>query len=179
MHTKIKERIRPSSTLYVAISTAKAVFDQLSNSTLWSSKKFYILGLFLFIFLAKGISQPTGNKKYLGEIPPGIQPQEFGTNPIPSDSIYVFGSVFSAAADELYYAVRLDEDWNAELWHTEYKKDRWTEPRPVALDEKFSDNDPFLSHDENRLYFMSNYAPDSDKPTERSDLWYSEKTGKS
>lgn len=132
-----------------------------------------------FIIQVQSFAQNNRSEKYLGETPPDTQPKEFGTNHISNDSTYVFGTVFSAEADELYYAVRLDEDWNAELWHTEYKNGKWTEPMRVALDDKYSYNDPFLSFDENQLYYMSDYNKGSDKPADKSDLWYSEKIGES
>lgn len=123
--------------------------------------------------------QNKNNKKYLGETPPGLIAKEFGESFISNDSIYVFGSAFTAAADEFYYAVRVDEKWNAELWQTKYNKGKWTTPKRINFNKKYSYNDPFLSDDQNRLYFMSNYAPNDDKPVEKSDLWYSKRIGES
>ncbi len=134
---------------------------------------------FCAITQIESLAQNKINEKYLGETPPSLTAKEFGKNIISNDSIYVFGSAFSTMADEFYYAVRIDEKWNAELWQTKYKNGKWTEPKRVNFNKNFSYNDPFLSKDQRRLYFMSNYTLGGDKPSDKSDLWYSRRIGES
>lgn len=131
--------------------------------------------LILLIFQIKVHGQSYKDKQYLAETPPGVIPKELGSHLIAPDTTYVFGSVFTERGDEMFYAVRVDEEWNAELWHTQLKNGKWSTPRRIPMNKKYSYNDPFLSQDEKRLYFMSNYAPNDQPPKSGSDLWYIEK----
>ncbi len=130
----------------------------------------YVIAFFTNLCL--GQSKTNKSLKYLNEKPPGITPKVFAPDIISTTEGYEFGSVFSKKADKFYYAVRLDEEWNAEILYTELKSGKWTKPEKLFPNDTFSCNDPFLSFDEKRLYFMS------DKKTKenigKSDLWYIE-----
>lgn len=113
---------------------------------------------------------------YLNQEPLGLTPEKFAAGLISTPDEYEFGSFLPADAQTFYYAVRLDKDWNAEIRYTQLKNGQWTKPKRVPLDGKYSYNDPLLSEDGNRLYFMSNHAEDGGAPTGDSDLWYAQKT---
>lgn len=114
----------------------------------------------------------------LNQEPPGLSPKVFAPDIISTKNEYEFGIAVSDNADKIYYAVRLDEEWNAEIRFTELKDGIRTKPAKLFPNDTFSCNDPFLSTDENRLYFMSNKAENSNNDSTDSDLWYIRKTEK-
>ncbi len=134
-----------------------------------------------FVVLLTGIlsaqSISDDNLSYINQKPPGLTPVKFAPDLISTSDEYEFGSAFTLKADKFYYAVKLDDDWNAEIRYTELQNGRWTKPVLLELNKKYSYNDPFLSKDENRLYFISNRALDGQGDKRNSDLWYIQKMG--
>lgn len=134
--------------------------------------------VFIFLIFLINVAVGQTNKRegsYLDQAPPGLTPQVFAAGLISTDDEYEFGSVFNKKANLFYYAVRLDEDWNAEIRYTKLINGRWSNPRRFPLDDTYSYNDPFFTRDENRLYFMSNRADDGNSPSKDSDLWFVQK----
>lgn len=114
--------------------------------------------------------------QYLGQEKPGKVPQVFAPNFI-SNEEYEFGSVFNAKGNEFYYGV--DVNGKSEIRYTKRKKGRWSKPIILLAHETYGYNDPFLSPDEQRLYFISKRAIDGQGPNrEDHDIWYVEKTKK-
>lgn len=141
------------------------------------TKSKIITSILLFSIAATACSQvDKGEYSYLNQDPPGLTPQIFAPGIISTEDEYEFGSVFSKNADAFYYAVRLDTNWNAEIRYSKLQEGQWTIPTRFPLDKEYSYNDPFLSRDGNRLYFMSNRAEDGGNPKEDSDLWYIKRT---
>ncbi len=136
----------------------------------------YVLTFFTKISTGQAVINDT--LLYLNQEPPGLVPKVFAPDIISTNTGYEFGIAVSENADKIYYAVRLDEEWNAEILYTELKNRIWTKPAKLFLNDTFSCNDPFLSVDENRLYFMSNKAENSNNDSTDSDLWYIRKTEK-
>ncbi len=56
---------------------------------------------------------------------------------------------------------------------------KWTESNKINFNNNYSYNDPFLSPDENKLYFISNMPLDGKSKEKDYDIWYSERNGKS
>lgn len=130
----------------------------------------------ILFFTLYAFGQTTkSNSEYFGQEPPGSTPELFAPGTISTENGYEFGSVFSEAADELYYAVRLNEDWKAEIRYSKFLDGKWTKPVRLALDKKYGYNDPFLFKDD-KLYFMSDRPVIKGKSAKDSDLWYLEKT---
>lgn len=122
------------------------------------------------------VRRPKLKGKYLGQKKPGKIPQIFAPNFI-SNEEYEFGSVFNAKGDEFYYGV--DVNGKPEIRYTKRKKGRWSKPVISLAHARYGYNDPFLSPDEQRLYFISKRALDGQGPNrEDHDIWYVEKTKK-
>lgn len=121
--------------------------------------------------------QGTGNLKYLDRDPPGVVPKLFAPGVVSKLDGYEFGSAFSKKGDEFYYAVRLDDNWKAEIRSVVLKDGVWTTPTKLPLESAYGYNDPFLSKDGNRLYFMSNRPKKENNNTKTTDLWYIERKG--
>ena len=109
---------------------------------------------------------------YLGQRPPGKTAKIFAPNFISTEE-YEFGSVFNKAGDEFYYGV--DLDGRNVIRFSKLEGNAWLKPKTILSHEKYGYNDPFLSPDENRLYFISNQAIDGQGETKDIDIWYVER----
>lgn len=105
---------------------------------------------------------------------PGDTPKIFAPNFISHDSISEYGSIFNKKVDTFYFAV--DHNGKADIRMSTLMKGAWSKPRIILQDPIYSFNDPFLSPDENRLYFISD-LPRNDADTLKDiDIWYAEIT---
>jgi Tol biopolymer transport system component len=109
--------------------------------------------------------------RYLGQSPPGMTPVVFAPGLVSLPDQHEFGSVFSRDGSTFYYGV--DKNGKAE---TRCLKTGWTSPQVILSDSIFSFNDPMLSPDENRLYFISDKSPVAGKKKDY-DIWYIQKEG--
>lgn len=110
---------------------------------------------------------------YLGQDPPGLTPKVFAPGIISKADEFEFGSVFSEDGTEFYYAV--DINGKPETRYTQLKSGQWTEPQKLLYHEQYSYNDPFLSPDEQKLYFISSQPLDGTGAKKDIDIWYVEK----
>jgi len=108
---------------------------------------------------------------YMGQKKPGMKPDKFAPNQISKSDKHEFGSVFSEDGTEFYYGV--DENGKAEIRFTKLENGVWTSPSPLITHERFSFNDPFLSPDENKLYYISDMPRDESAEPKDYDNWYS------
>ncbi len=111
------------------------------------------------------------NGLYLDDHTPGTTPMLFAPNFISVEE-YEFGSVFNSDMSEFYYGV--DVNGSSEI-RVSYRTDGgdWSVPEVLLSHESYGYNDPFLSPDDNRLYFISQRPLDgSDEPKEDHDIWY-------
>ena len=134
---------------------------------------FLFWGIMLLTFAC---STQEKKSSYFDQNPPGLEPQIFAPGKISLPDRYEFGSVFSPQADEFFFAVRVDEEWNAEIWFSKYNAQKWSTPARFGLDPRFSYNDSFVSADGQRLYFMSTRPIQDDGKVKDSDLWYVQKS---
>jgi hypothetical protein len=112
--------------------------------------------------------------KYLGQKPPGMTPEIFAPGLISTDG-REFGSVFSRDAKEFYYAVIVNK--KAEIRFAKLENGKWTDPVKLIVSEKYEYNDPFLSPDEKKLFFISDRALDGKGDKKDIDIWYVERNG--
>ncbi|MEL7001667.1 MAG: hypothetical protein AAFN93_02915 [Bacteroidota bacterium] len=118
-------------------------------------------------------------QSYLGQTPPDTIPIIFAPNLISLPDRYEFGSVFSKDGTEFYFGVDTNFSQQVagrlEIWFTELKDGVWSAPKVLLTHPTFTHNDPMLSPDESRLYFISNRPITGDQPKD-IDLWYVERT---
>ena len=105
---------------------------------------------------------------YLGRRDPGSVPELLSPHFI-STKEHEFGSVFSNDGKEFYFGVEMEE--GAEIKYSELKSGVWSPPNRLSDSITFTHNDPFLSPNEQRLYFIG-------KKDEDYDIWYSERMKK-
>ncbi len=120
-------------------------------------------------------SQTTLGQKYLGQPVPTSIPALFAPGLVSTNGRTEFGSVFSKDGNTFYYAI--EPNGKAEIYTSRFVNNTWTKPEVVLVHEKYGYNDPFLSPDEKRLYFISTRALDGKGDPKDYDIWYVEKKG--
>ena len=112
---------------------------------------------------------------YLKQPPPGLTPELFAPGLVSKADEREFGAVFSEDGREFFYAV--DVNGKAEIRHTKQDGARWKPPQPLIDHDQYGYNDPFLSPDEQRLYFISDQPLSGVGPPKDIDIWYAEREG--
>ncbi len=113
--------------------------------------------------------------QYIDDKLPGLSPQVFATGLVSEQNRFEFGSVFSPDGKEFYYAVI--KKGKESIWGMRYKNGKWTKPAVVIEENYAGFNDPFLSPDGNRLYYISKYREEENHNRTDHDIWYSERKG--
>ncbi|MEO1654087.1 MAG: ankyrin repeat domain-containing protein [Bacteroidota bacterium] len=113
---------------------------------------------------------------YMGQNPPGKMPKLFAPNFISTEESE-FGSIFNAEGNAFYYAV--DMFGRNEIRFSRKVGNQWTSPETILSHDRYGFNDPFLSNDENRLYFISKRALDGQGDLKDVDIWYVQREGES
>lgn len=111
--------------------------------------------------------------KYLQQTPPSLTPEVFAPNLISTKEEYEFGSVFNKDATEFYYGVNVNG--RDEIRYSRLTGESWSEPKTLLEYSAYVYNDPFLSPDENRLYFISTRTMDGKGEPKDYDIWYVER----
>lgn len=119
----------------------------------------------------------TEQLQYLAQKPPGSTPEVFAPDLISKTSESEFGSVFNNDATAFFYGV--DSNGRTEIRFTELIGSKWSEPKTLLAHAKYGFNDPFLSPDENRLYFISQRNLAGNGVKRDHDIWYVERVGDS
>lgn len=107
-----------------------------------------------------------------GQSAPGTESQVFAKGIVSIDTVAEFGSTFSKDLTEFFYAIER-KSGKAE---THYRKNGRSVP--LLVHETYSYNDPMLSPDEKRLYFISDQPLDGTGPKKDFDIWYVERQKK-
>jgi hypothetical protein len=107
--------------------------------------------------------------KYMGQEPPKTRPKLFAPNFISTEE-QEFGAVFNADGTEFYYGV--DVNGKNEIRYSKMQGKQWTKPQILLSHERYGYNDPFLSNDEQQLYFISKRALDGKGALKDVDIWY-------
>lgn len=110
--------------------------------------------------------------EYMGQKPPGVKPEIFAPNFISTEESE-FGSVFNKEGSEFYYGV--DMGGRNEIRYSQRIEEEWSKPSVILDHDRYGYNDPFLSNDEKRLYFISGQTLDGSGENKDIDIWYVEK----
>ena len=129
--------------------------------------------LLLTVFITSCGPKTEETLKYLKQKTPSSVPEIFAPNVISMESEYEFGSIFNEDATAFFYGV--DVGGKSEIRYSELLGNTWSDPKTILVDERYGYNDPFLSPDENRLYFISRMAKDGSGGLENHDIWYVER----
>ncbi|RAW02420.1 hypothetical protein DQQ10_06445 [Pseudochryseolinea flava] len=115
------------------------------------------------------------DQKYFNETTPGTTPAIFAPRKISTPEIFEFGAVFSDDQHEFYYSTEIDG--KAETWVMEFAAGEWSTPSKVLTHETYSFNDPMLTPDGKKLFFISNRTLTGTGPKKDYDIWYIERDG--
>ena len=120
------------------------------------------------------IAQHAGTQ-YFGQGPPGVSSSVFAPGIISLPDRVEFGSIYSKKGDEFYYAI--DVNGKAEIRFMKFENDQWSKPVQLIVHDEYSYNDPFLTPDEKRLFFISDQAASGEGAKKDYDIWYIERKG--
>lgn len=109
---------------------------------------------------------------YMEESVPDSIPKMFAPNFISTEE-QEFGAVFNSRGTEFYFGV--DTGGTNEIRYSKMVNNQWSKPETLLAHEDYGYNDPFLSNDEKRLYFISKRAFDGVGKPKDVDIWYIQK----
>ncbi len=129
-----------------------------------------LLGLALLLSPSERAHATHDPNAYLGLDLPGLEPEVFAPGVISMPDAYEYGSVFTEDGLELFFGVNVGE--RAEIRSTRWLDGKWTTPSVVLGNPRYTFGDPFLSVDEDRLYFISNRPlKEETSPPKDFDIW--------
>ena len=111
---------------------------------------------------------------FMGQTDPACKAQIFANNFISTEESE-FGSVFNKDNTAFFYAVDVDGNGRNEIRYSELMGNKWSQPKTILTHETYGYNDPFLSPDEQRLYFISKRPLDGKGAMKDFDIWYVER----
>jgi hypothetical protein len=111
--------------------------------------------------------------KYFNQVPPGTTPAVFAPGKISTEGQFEFGAIFSKDWSEFYYAVAING--KAETRMMKFENGSWTSPVTILSHNVYSYNDPFLTPDEKRLFFISDRPLNDQGQKKDYDIWYVER----
>jgi hypothetical protein len=130
--------------------------------------------LWCFLIFLTACSQEVDERlKYLAQIAPTMKPEIFAPGLISKSTESEFGSVFNKNGTVFYYGV--DINGRTEIKQSQLIGEQWSDPKTILSNEKYGFNDPFLSPDETRLYFISERTLDGLGAKKDHDIWYVQK----
>ncbi|HSQ34946.1 MAG TPA: ankyrin repeat domain-containing protein [Candidatus Binatia bacterium] len=131
------------------------------------------------MLVAKGadkesLVEPVLEGDYLGQKTPGLVPERFAPGVVSTEKNEL-NSVFSADGGEFYFAVQT----GPMTWVIKVMKrvnNRWSKPEPAQFSGQFSDVDPFITADGQKLFFCSNRPLDKKGAAKKDfDIWMAER----
>jgi hypothetical protein len=118
--------------------------------------------------------------KYFNEVVPGTTPKVFAEGRVSTTEEFEFGAVFSNDRTEFYYGVVINGKAETRMMKfnaVSSGQGSWTKPQKILVHDVYSYNDPFLTPDNKKLFFISDRALDGKGPKKDYDIWYVERVG--
>jgi hypothetical protein len=138
--------------------------------TIAMKKNKYIAIALGFIFcLTKSYAQPP-DPKYFNELPPGTTPKIFAPGKVSRENEFEFGAIFSNNNNEFFYGVEINGKTETRMM--KFENESWRQPVKILSHEVYSYNDPFLTPDNKRLFFISDRSLSGTGPKKDYDIWY-------
>jgi hypothetical protein len=127
-----------------------------------------------FLVCTAGADAQKADPKYFNEPPPGTMPAIFAPGKVSMPDQFEFGAVFSKDRNEFYYGVEINGKAETRLMEFDSNRD-WSSPKAILIHTVYSYNDPFLTPDEKKLFFISDRPLDGQGPKKDYDIWYIER----
>lgn len=135
-----------------------------------------IKALFLLVGILIHITQTDAQQTdptYFNEEPPGLIPKIFAPGQISTKNEFEFGAVFSNDRKEFYYGVYANG--KAETRMMKFENGNWSAPAKILIHDSYSYNDPFLTPDNQKLFFISDQPLSRTGPKKDYDIWFIER----
>jgi len=113
---------------------------------------------------------------YFNQATPGKESEVFAPGVVSIDGIAEFGSTYSKDANEFFFAIERTRG-KAETHYMKRNGNTWSKATPLLVHDRYSYNDPMLSPDQQRLYFISDQPLSGSGPKNDFDIWYVERNG--
>src|SRR5690606_20606858 len=130
-------------------------------------------GFIVLVTVFTCFSETQETFKYLNQSPLSLTPMIFAPDIISKHDQHEFGSVFSEDGTEFFFGV--DINGKAEIRYTKLKDSIWIHPEVIISHDTYSYNDPFLSPEEDKLYYISDMPLENNGNKKDYDIWYSVK----
>lgn len=124
----------------------------------------------LFFFFTLSTYCLAQNWQYLGQTPPSTIPKEFAPELIKEEFRVEFGSTFSKDGTEFFFSVQ--SNGYADILYMKYDGANWSAPKVIFQAPNYGLNDPMLSPDEQRLYFISQMPNQANDGIADHDIYY-------
>lgn len=138
-----------------------------------STSNYFLWCCLLQLLMISCVNKVDNSLKYYKQEPPSLTPEIFAPGIISIDGRFEFGSVFSKDGTEFFFGV--DTLGKAETRFSKLVGDQWTTPKTIISHDSFSRNDPFLSPNEQELYFISNQLENEEDTLNDINIWYVKK----
>ena len=144
------------------------------NIIFYTALLFILLNSYSF---AQNDKWPVLKGPYLGQKPPGMTPEVFAPG-IVSQKGHQAKLFFTADGLEAVYDNRDPANKNHFIWMRSNRK-VWSEPVIISFSTEYINNEPFMSPDGKRMFFVSN-RPDNPggEAGKTPDIWMSWKSGR-
>jgi hypothetical protein len=100
---------------------------------------------------------------YLGQDPPGLVPEIFAPGIISDPAFVEYSGAFSPDGNE-YYFYRFSQTSEAGLLFSKVINGKWSIPEQLAITAEYRAYEPYVSMDNQRLYFASEYPVPAGQP---------------
>ncbi|MCP4581677.1 MAG: hypothetical protein GY839_08640 [candidate division Zixibacteria bacterium] len=117
---------------------------------------------------------PALKGEYLGQALPDTIPRIFAPGFI-SAGFNERDAAFSPDGQEFYFSIWLPLRKGVIMVSRQFDG-QWTQPQVASFSGKYSDTEPFITHDGSKLYYASNKPLDDESEAKDYDIWYVERT---
>jgi Tol biopolymer transport system component len=110
---------------------------------------------------------------YFGQKRPSTTPEIFAPNIISRPDRHEFGCTLSRDGHELFFGV--DNEGIMEIYHTRLEKGVWRPQEKFFKNDSFNYNDPMLSPDDKKLFFITDRSLELSGNKKDIDIWFIER----
>ena len=123
--------------------------------------------LILLVLTGCGYAQstisPQLDNPYLGQKPPGMEPEVFAPGIVSAPDFSEYSGAFSPDGSE-YYFYRFSPTLESRLLFSKVMDGKWSAPEQLAVTGKYMAFEPYVTFDNQRLYFAWGYPVDPGQP---------------
>ena len=103
------------------------------------------------------------DKPYLGQEPPGVEPEVFAPDIVSDPDFSEYSGSFSPDGSE-YYFFRFSQTLESRLLFSQVVDGEWSTPEQLAVTAEYIAFEPYVTLDNQRLYFAWGYPVDPGQP---------------